>query len=219
MRILLAEDDQLLGDGLEAALSNEGYAVDWVQDGESADAALRTASYDAAVLDVQLPHLSGFDVLKALRGRRDMTPVLILTARDGVDDRVRGLDLGADDYLAKPFDMKELFARIRAIARRAKGRGSSEIVVGNMVMDPVAHTLTVDGAPVEMPHKEFLILRVLMENAGHYLTRAQIEDKLYKWDNPITSNAVEVHIHYLRKKLGTDRIRNVRGVGYVLDKS
>lgn len=218
MRILLVEDDQLLGDGVEAALTNEGYTVDWVEDGESADAALRTGAFDVVVLDLRLPLMSGFDVLRALRTRKDMTPVLVLTARDGVDDRVRGLDLGADDYLAKPFDMKELFARIRSVSRRAKGRGMSEITVGNITMNPVTHTLTVAGEKVELPHKEFLILRVLLENAGHYLTRTQIEDKLYKWDNPVSSNAVEVHIHHLRKKLGADIIRNVRGVGYVLEK-
>lgn len=216
MRILLVEDDDLLGDGLQVALSNEGHTVEWVEDGESADAALRTGAFDLVVLDLRLPKMSGLEVLRALRGRGDATPVLILTAMDAIDDRVKGLDLGADDYLVKPFDMKEFFARVRSLERRAKGRASVALEVGPIALDPTAHAVSVSGQRIELSHKEFLVLRVLMEHAGQYLSRAQIEDRLYQWNNPVSSNAVEVHIHHLRKKLGVDLIKNVRGVGYIM---
>ena len=217
MRILLVEDDDLLGDGLQVALSNEGHTVEWVEDGESADAALHAGAFDLVVLDLRLPKMSGLDVLRALRGRGDATPVLILTAMDAIDDRVKGLDLGADDYLVKPFDMKEFFARVRSLERRAKGRASVAIEVGPIALDPTAHAVSVSGKRIELSHKEFLVLRVLMEHAGQYLSRGQIEDRLYQWNNPVSSNAVEVHIHHLRKKLGTDLIKNVRGVGYIME--
>ncbi len=216
MRILLVEDDDLLGDGLQVALSNEGHTVEWVEDGESADAALRAGAFDLVVLDLRLPKMSGLEVLRALRGRGDATPVLILTAMDAIDDRVKGLDLGADDYLVKPFDMKEFFARVRSLERRAKGRASVALEVGPIALDPTAHAVSVSGQRIELSHKEFLVLRVLMEHAGQYLSRAQIEDRLYQWNNPVSSNAVEVHIHHLRKKLGVDLIKNVRGVGYIM---
>lgn len=217
MRILLVEDDDLLGDGLQVALSNEGHTVEWVEDGESADAALRAGAFDLVVLDLRLPKISGLEVLRALRGRGDATPVLILTAMDAIDDRVKGLDLGADDYLVKPFDMKEFFARVRSLERRAKGRASVALEVGPIALDPTAHAVSVSGQRIELSHKEFLVLRVLMEHAGQYLSRAQIEDRLYQWNNPVSSNAVEVHIHHLRKKLGVDLIKNVRGVGYIME--
>lgn len=217
MRILLVEDDDLLGDGLQVALSNEGHTVEWVEDGESADAALRAGAFDLVVLDLRLPKMSGLEVLRALRGRGDATPVLILTAMDAIDDRVKGLDLGADDYLVKPFDMKEFFARVRSLERRAKGRASVALEVGPIALDPTAHAVSVSGQRIELSHKEFLVLRVLMEHAGQYLSRAQIEDRLYQWNNPVSSNAVEVHIHHLRKKLGVDLIKNVRGVGYIME--
>ena len=217
MRILLVEDDDLLGDGLQVALSNEGHTVEWVEDGESADAALHAGAFDLVVLDLRLPKMSGLDVLRALRGRGDATPVLILTAMDAIDDRVKGLDLGADDYLVKPFDMKEFFARVRSLERRAKGRASVAIEVGPIALDPTAHAVSVSGKRIELSHKEFLVLRVLMEHAGQYLSRGQIEDRLYQWNNPVSSNAVEVHIHHLRKKLGTDLIKTVRGVGYIME--
>lgn len=217
MRILLVEDDDLLGDGLQVALSNEGHTVEWVEDGESADAALRAGAFDLVVLDLRLPKISGLEVLRALRGRGDATPVLILTAMDAIDDRVKGLDLGADDYLVKPFDMKEFFARVRSLERRAKGRASVALEVGPIALDPTAHVVSVSGQRIELSHKEFLVLRVLMEHAGQYLSRAQIEDRLYQWNNPVSSNAVEVHIHHLRKKLGVDLIKNVRGVGYIME--
>lgn len=217
MRILLVEDDDLLGDGLQVALSNEGHTVEWVEDGESADAALRAGAFDLVVLDLRLPKMSGLEVLRALRGRGDATPVLILTAMDAIDDRVKGLDLGADDYLVKPFDMKEFFARVRSLERRAKGRASVALKVGPIALDPTAHAVSVSGQRIELSHKEFLVLRVLMEHAGQYLSRAQIEDRLYQWNNPVSSNAVEVHIHHLRKKLGVDLIKNVRGVGYIME--
>lgn len=217
MRILLVEDDDLLGDGLQVALSNEGHTVEWVEDGESADAALCADAFDLVVLDLRLPKMSGLEVLRSLRGRGDATPVLILTAMDAIDDRVKGLDLGADDYLVKPFDMKEFFARVRSLERRAKGRASVAIEVGPIALDPTAHAVSVSGKRIELSHKEFLVLRVLMEHAGQYLSRAQIEDRLYQWNNPVSSNAVEVHIHHLRKKLGIDLIKNVRGVGYIME--
>lgn len=217
MRILLVEDDDLLGDGLQVALSNEGHTVEWVEDGESADAALRAGAFDLVVLDLRLPKMSGLEVLRVLRGRGDATPVLILTAMDAIDDRVKGLDLGADDYLVKPFDMKEFFARVRSLERRAKGRASVALEVGPIALDPTAHAVSVSGQRIELSHKEFLVLRVLMEHAGQYLSRAQIEDRLYQWNNPVSSNAVEVHIHHLRKKLGVDLIKNVRGVGYIME--
>lgn len=219
MRILLVEDDDLLGDGLQVALSNEGHTVEWVEDGESADAALRAGAFDLVVLDLRLPKMSGLEVLRALRGRGDATPVLILTAMDAIDDRVKGLDLGADDYLVKPFDMKEFFARVRSLERRAKGRASVALEVGPIALDPTAHAVSVSGQRIELSHKEFLVLRVLMEHAGQYLSRAQIEDRLYQWNNPVSSNAVEVHIHHLRKKLGVDLIKNVRGVGYIMEEA
>lgn len=219
MRILLVEDDDLLGDGLQVALSNEGHTVEWVEDGESADAALRTGAFDLVVLDLRLPKMSGLEVLRVLRGRGDATPVLILTAMDAIDDRVKGLDLGADDYLVKPFDMKEFFARVRSLERRAKGRASVALEVGPIALDPTAHAVSVSGQRIELSHKEFLVLRVLMEHAGQYLSRAQIEDRLYQWNNPVSSNAVEVHIHHLRKKLGVDLIKNVRGVGYIMEEA
>ncbi|RIK94397.1 MAG: DNA-binding response regulator [Proteobacteria bacterium] len=219
MRILLVEDDDLLGDGLQVALSNEGHTVEWVEDGESADAALRAGAFDLVVLDLRLPKMSGLEVLRVLRGRGDATPVLILTAMDAIDDRVKGLDLGADDYLVKPFDMKEFFARVRSLERRAKGRASVALEVGPIALDPTAHAVSVSGQRIELSHKEFLVLRVLMEHAGQYLSRAQIEDRLYQWNNPVSSNAVEVHIHHLRKKLGVDLIKNVRGVGYIMEEA
>ena len=199
------------------ALSTEAQTFVGGVYGESADAALHAGAFDLVVLDLRLPKMSGLDVLRALRGRGDATPVLILTAMDAIDDRVKGLDLGADDYLVKPFDMKEFFARVRSLERRAKGRASVAIEVGPIALDPTAHAVSVSGKRIELSHKEFLVLRVLMEHAGQYLSRGQIEDRLYQWNNPVSSNAVEVHIHHLRKKLGTDLIKNVRGVGYIME--
>jgi DNA-binding response OmpR family regulator len=219
MRLLLVEDDHILGDGIRAGLTQAGYAVDWVEDGQAADMALSSESYDAVVLDLGLPRISGLDVLRKLRERNDDTPVLILTARDTVTDRVAGLDSGADDYLIKPFDLDELHARIRALLRRRSGRVAPVLRHGGIVLDPAAHTVTRDGEPVALSGREFAVLQTLLENAGRVLSRSRLEDSLYGWGEEVESNAIEVHIHHLRKKLGADAIRTVRGVGYMIDRS
>jgi len=218
MRILLVEDDSLLGDGVQAGLTQAGFIVDWVRDGRSAQLALEAESYSLAVLDLGLPRISGMDVLKHLRQRNTTTPVLILTARDTVSDRVMGLDAGGDDYLVKPFDLAELIARIRALLRRSAGRASSLIKYSDVTLDPATRVVTNNGAIVDLSPKEFSTLHVLLQNCGRVLTRDQLEQHLYGWNEEIESNAVEVHIHHLRKKLGTDLIRTVRGVGYVARK-
>ncbi len=218
MRLLLVEDDKLLGDGIQAGLHQAGYAVDWMENGEQAEAALQTEDYEIMILDLGLPGRSGLDVLKSLRAADNDLPVLILTARDTVSDRVKGLDAGADDYLIKPFDLAELNARIRALVRRHKGRASPVIEHGHLVMDPAAHTVTLDGKPVNLSQREFAILQMLLENRGKVLSRARLEEGLYAWGEEVESNAVEVYIHHLRKKLGSDLIRTMRGVGYVIDK-
>ncbi|MCK5639303.1 MAG: response regulator [Gammaproteobacteria bacterium] len=217
MRLLLAEDDTLLGDGIRTGLSQEGYTVDWVQDGLAADIALKTETYELMVLDLGLPKMTGIDVLKKLRVRKDDLPVLILTARDTVDDRVEGLDAGADDYLIKPFDLDELTARLRALIRRHGGRASSEIIHQNIVLDPASHAVSLDGQPVELSPREFALLHMLLEKKGKVLSRARLEESMYSWENDIGSNAIEVHIHHLRKKLGQKLIRTIRGVGYIID--
>lgn len=218
MRILLVEDDPLLGDGIQAGLVQGGYAVDWMRDGESADAALRTEDYALMVLDIGLPRRSGLEVLKTLRASGSDLPVLILTARDTVADRVTGLDAGADDYLVKPFDLDELQARIRALIRRHHGRANPVVQHGALVLDPAAHAVTQDGRPVSLSQREFAILQLLLESRGRVLSRAQLEEGLYAWGEEVESNAVEVYIHHLRKKFSADLIRTLRGVGYVIDK-
>lgn len=216
MRLLLVEDDALLGDGISAGLRQEGYAVDWVRDGEAAVQACGTDHFDLIVLDLGLPRLPGLEVLRRLRQRRDTTPVLILTAYDAVADRVQGLDAGADDYLVKPFDIDELAARLRALARRRSGRATLAIEHGDLVLDPAAHTLTFHGEPVELPAREFALLHLLLLHAGEALSRSRLEEALYGWDMEVESNTLEVYIHHLRKKLGADLIRTVRGVGYMV---
>lgn len=218
MRILLVEDDPLLGDGVRAGVAQEGYAVDWVQDGKSALAALEAERYDLVLLDLGLPRMSGLDVLAALRSRGNGVPVLILTARDRVADRVAGLDAGADDYLVKPFDLDELAARVRALARRQAGRAEPVIRHGDIVLDPAAHSVTLGGKPVELSPREFGVLRELLQNAGTVLSKARLEQSLYGWDQELGSNAVEVHIHHLRRKLGTHLIKTLRGIGYTVEK-
>lgn len=218
MRILLVEDDPLLGDGTRVGLTQAGYAVDWVQDGHAAQLALETDDFACVVLDLGLPRLSGIELLKQLRHANDKTPVLILTARDTVADRVVGLDSGADDYLVKPFDLDELAARIRALLRRAGGRASSVIRHGDVELDPAAHTVCVADKQAELSPREFSLLQELLENAGRVLSRERLEQSLYGWGEAVESNTVEVHIHHLRKKLGTDLIRTIRGVGYMVDK-
>lgn len=218
MRLLLVEDDALLGDGLRAGLEQDGYSVDWLRDGTSAEAALGSGSYDLAVLDINLPGRSGLQLLKGLRHSGSTLPVLLLTARDTVADRVAGLDSGADDYLIKPFDLDELLARLRALLRRQGGRATPELRHGELVLDPAAHTVTLAGAPIEISPREFAVLQLLLENRGKVLSRSRLEEGLYSWQSEVESNAVEVYIHHLRKKLGQSLIRTVRGVGYVIDK-
>jgi two-component system OmpR family response regulator/two-component system response regulator QseB len=215
MRILLVEDDRLLGDGLQTGLTQAGYAVDWLRDGEAAVAALSTESFAAVVLDLGLPKRDGLSVLQWLRGRKDATPVLILTARDQLEDKVRGLDLGADDYVLKPFDLDEVAARLRALVRRAHGRPEPILGVGEIELNPAARTVTRRGKPVELTPREFDLLHVLLENAERVLTRRSLEEQLYTWNDAVDSNALEVHIHHLRRKLGNELIRTVRGIGYM----
>lgn len=216
MRVLVVEDDALLGDAIQAGLRQAGFVVDWVQDGVAADHALNAETYAVVVLDLGLPRLSGLDLLHRLRQGGSTIPVLILTARDTVDDRIKGLDAGADDYLIKPFDMGELAARLRALARRASGAPAPVLQVGALTLDPAAREIRFRDRPVELSAKEFAVLHLLMLNAGKVLSRAQIEQQLYAWGEEIESNAVEVHVHHLRRKLAPELIQTVRGVGYLL---
>ena len=216
MRILLVEDDRMLGDGLQAGLTQAGYAVDWLRDGEAAVTALSTESFAAVVLDLGLPKRDGLSVLQWLRGRHDATPVLILTARDQLEDKVRGLDLGADDYVLKPFDLDEITARLRALVRRAHGRPEPLLTLGEIALNPAARSVTRAGQAIELTPREFDLLHLLLENTDRVLTRRTLEEQLYTWNDAVDSNALEVHIHHLRKKLGIDLIRTVRGVGYMV---
>lgn len=216
MRLLLAEDDPMIGEALCYRLRQEGFVVDWVQDGRQAWLALENHPdcYAVLLLDLGLPHLDGITLLKQLRRREDSIPVLILTARDAVADRVVGLNSGADDYLIKPFDLDELIARIHALARRHSGRARPVIEYGRLRVNPAAHEVTLAGRKIPLSAREFALLRALLEKPGAVLSRARLEDKLYGWNEEVESNAVEVHIHNLRKKLGREAILNVRGVGY-----
>ena len=216
MRLLLVEDDPMIGASVQRGLKQEGYSVDWVRDGAAAEGALADGVHELILLDLGLPRKSGLELLAALRRKGVATPVLVITARDSVADRVKGLDAGADDYLVKPFDLDELSARVRALLRRQGGRASPVLDVGPLSLDPAAHTVTLDGAPVALSKREFSLLHALMKQPGVPLSRAQIEESLYGWGEEIESNAVEVHIHSLRRKIGTERIRNVRGVGYMV---
>lgn len=217
MRILLVEDDELLGDGLAAGLRHCGYNVDWLRDGESARAALATEDYAALVLDLGLPRLDGMAVLRLLRAEGNAIPVLILTARDTTWDKVGGLDSGADDYLVKPVDLDELAARLRALTRRGSGTRVPLLKFREVDLDPAARRVRVLGQPVEVSAREFVILEMLMRNVGKVISRAQLESALYGWGEGAESNVVEVHIHHLRRKLGADLIRTVRGVGYLME--
>ncbi|MCE1171669.1 response regulator [Azovibrio restrictus] len=214
MRLLLVEDDPVLGDGLKTGLSQAGFTVDWAQDGAAADAALDCEQFALAILDLGLPRLEGLEVLRRLRRRGQTLPVLILTARDSTGEKVAGLDAGADDYLIKPIDLDELAARIRALLRRAGGRAAPVLEVGPLRLDPASHQVELEGQPVNLSTREFSILQLLVENAGRVISRSQLEAALYGWGDSLESNAVEVHIHHLRKKLGSDSIRTLRGVGY-----
>jgi len=214
VRLLLVEDDAMIGEAIRSGLKRDGFALDWVRDGDAADRVLRTEQFDLLLLDLGLPRKDGLQVLKSLRARGDMLPVLIITARDAVSDRVQGLDAGADDYLVKPFDLDELAARIRALLRRKSGRTVPEIEHLGVTLNPATHRVTQHGREVALSPKEFALLQLLLERPGTILSRAQIEEKLYGWGEEVESNAVEVHIHGLRRKLGADFIVNVRGVGY-----
>jgi two-component system response regulator QseB len=214
VRLLLVEDDAMIAEAIRTGLKRDGFAVDWVQDGESADQVLRTDDFDLLILDLGLPRKGGLQVLQSLRARQQTFPVLIITARDAVSDRVQGLDAGADDYLVKPFDLDELGARIRALLRRKSGRTAPEVEHLGVTLNPATHQVRRDGKEISLSPKEFALLQLLMERPGNILSRAQIEERLYGWGEEVESNAVEVHIHSLRRKLGTDYILNVRGVGY-----
>ncbi|MDD2739123.1 MAG: response regulator [Methylomonas lenta] len=219
MRLLLVEDDAILGDGLKAGLTMEGYAVDWLVDGAQADEALKLNNYDLIVLDLNLPRMDGMSVLKNLRKRKDNTPVLVLTARDGVSERVAGLDSGADDFVCKPFDLTEICARLRALARRNEGHGLPLQEHKGVTIDPAAHQVFCNGVAVDLSQKEYEILNYLMTHIGHVTSRTRLEEALYAWGSEVESNAVEVHIHHLRKKLDANLIRTIRGVGYIIDET
>ena len=219
MRLLLVEDDPMIGEALlELLRAEQHYAVDWVRDGAMADTALLSQTYDLVLLDLGLPKRDGLEVLRALRQRRDRVPVLVATARDAVADRVAGLDAGADDYVLKPYDLDELLARIRALLRRAAGRAEPVYEHMGVSINPATREVTVAGQPVVLSAREWAVLEPLLARPGMVLSRAQLEEKLYSWKDEISSNAVEVYVHGLRKKLGAEFIRNVRGVGYMVPK-
>lgn len=217
MRVLLVEDDVLLGDGLQQGLIQQGYAVDWLQRGDEAEAALRAHRYDCVVLDWQLPGLTGVELLQRLRARRDTTPVLLLTARDALSDRIAGLDVGADDYLVKPVALDELGARLRARMRRAQGQASPVFTCGALELDPARRVVTLHGEPVDLSSREFNVLSKLISQPGRPYSQAQLIESLYAWDEDVSSNAIEVYIYQLRRKLGADWIKTMRGVGYMLN--
>ena len=218
MRILLAEDDSLLGDGLRAGLRQLGFLVDWVRDGEAAERELRAQAYEAAVLDLGLPRKDGLNVLADIRRSGILTPVLVLTARDAVPDRIRGLDVGADDYVVKPVDLHELAARLRALVRRAHGQPQECLSAQDVVLDPASRSVRQAGVPVTLSTREFDLLQAFMLGADRVLSREQLEQQLYSWGQEVESNAIEVHIHNLRRKLGPALIYTVRGVGYMLQR-
>jgi two-component system OmpR family response regulator/two-component system response regulator QseB len=214
MRLLLVEDDRMIGESLRNALRGCGYAVDWVRDGRAADGTLSTERFDLVLLDLGLPQRDGMDVLQALRARGDRTPVIVLTARDSLASRVRGLDAGADDYLVKPFELDELLARMRAVLRRHSGRAEPAIEVGGVSLDPATRTVSRDGVPLALSAREYAVLEALMLRPGAILSRAQLEDRLYGWGEELESNAISVYVYQLRRKLGEGFIHTVRGVGY-----
>lgn len=216
MRVLIVEDDPLLGDALAAGLKQRGFEADWVQDGRDAQAAVRVEPFAAVVLDLGLPGLGGIELLRGERARGNKVPVLILTARDAVQDRIAGLDSGADDYVVKPTDLDELAARLRALVRRSKGEPAPVLQIGQVVLDPAARMVTLDGQAMDLPPREFTLLQELMLNAGRVLSREQLEERMYRWGDEVESNAVEVHVHHLRRKLGAQIVKTIRGVGYMM---
>ncbi|MEY4435267.1 MAG: transcriptional regulatory protein QseB [Pseudomonadota bacterium] len=216
MRILLAEDDELLGGGLRAGLDQRGFQVDWVRDGVAAERELLSAQHQAALLDIGLPRQDGLTVLKAVRARGIDTPVLVLTARDAVAQRIEGLNLGADDYVVKPVDLDELAARLHALVRRAHGKTQTLLQVRDVAMDPTARQVSRAGETISLSTREFDLLQALLLNAGRVLSREQLEQHLYRWGHEVESNTIEVHIHHLRRKMGAGLIDTVRGVGYIV---
>ncbi|HEY5897152.1 MAG TPA: response regulator [Burkholderiales bacterium] len=214
MRVLVVEDDPMIGRAVVAGLHEQGYAVDWVRDGAEAELALAHAVYDVALLDLGLPRRDGLDVLKGVRRAKNDLPVLIITARDSVADRIAGLDSGADDYLVKPFDLDELLARTRAVVRRHGGRAQSEATYGALTVDATQRRVVFQGAEVELSPREFAVLEALMKEPGAVVSRERLEDAVYGWGEEVGSNSIEVHVHHLRRKLAAELIRNVRGVGY-----
>lgn len=216
MRVLIVEDDPMIGASIRTGLRQDGYTADWARDGNSAEAAVATNEYDAILLDLGLPGRSGLELLALWRRKKNTVPILVITARDSVDDRVAGLDTGADDYLVKPFDLNELAARLRALLRRRSGRATPVIEHGPLHLDPATREVRLNGAAVKLSGREFALLHALLQAPGVPLSRSQLEDRLYGWEEEIGSNAVEVHIHALRRKIGSELIRNVRGVGYLV---
>ncbi|HJV79246.1 response regulator [Noviherbaspirillum sp.] len=218
MRILLVEDDAMIGDAVRTSLRQDGYAVEWVRDGRAAEAALSAEHFDLVLLDLGLPDKDGIAVLQSLRQRKQTIPVIVITARDGVGERIKGLDAGADDYVVKPFDMDELGARIRSALRRSSGHAEPEIEVMGVRLNPATREVTRDGRPVMLSAREYAVVEALMLRPGAILSRAQLEERMYAWGEEVESNTVEVHIHGARRKLGSDFIQNVRGVGYFVPK-
>jgi two-component system response regulator QseB len=214
VRVLIVEDDPMIGRAVMSGLRGGGYAADWVRDGAEAETALANGVYDLALLDLGLPRRDGMEILKTLRREGSQLPVVIITARDALEERVRGLDSGADDYLVKPFDLDELLARVRAVLRRRGGRATPEIAYGALSLDPAARSVTFRGVAVELSPREFSVLQVLLVEPGAVVSRSKLEDAVYGWGEEIGSNSIEVHLHHLRRKLAPDIIRNVRGVGY-----
>lgn len=222
MRILLAEDDSMLGKIVKIALENEGNIIDLVTDGELCEAAIASTNFDILVLDINMPKKSGLEILKNLRLRKDqkrLLPVLILTARDLISQKLEGFNLGCDDYLVKPFDLEELNARIKSLTRRSKGNASSVIKVANVELNDLSHQVLKENQVVDFTAKEFLILKILMENAGKVISKTSLEESLYSWEDGLESNALEVYIHNIRKKLSTNFIKTIRGVGYIVEKN
>ncbi len=216
MRLLLVEDDVMIGEGVRQGLRLDGFALDWVREGEAAERALRNNVYDGVLLDLGLPKKDGLDVLKGLRRRGQRIPVLVITARDSVSNRIEGLDQGADDYITKPFDLDELAARVRAVLRRHAGHAESVVQVGSLMLNSSTHEASLDGNPLSLSPNEFALLEVFASRPGIVFSRIQLEEKLYGWGQEVESNTVEVYIHNLRKKLGQHFIKNIRGVGYTI---
>ncbi len=219
MRILLVEDDEMIGDAVRTSLRQDGYVVDWVRDGHAAETALSHEHFDLALLDLGLPGKDGLAVLHSLRVRKQRLPVIIITARDGIEERIKGLDAGADDYVVKPFDLEELAARIRSALRRSAGHAEPEMELHGVRINPASREVKRDGRPVVLSAREYAIVEALMLRPGAILSRAQLEERMYGWGEEVESNAVEVHIHAVRRKLGADFIQNMRGVGYFIPKA